>query len=374
MKINSMGILPLCVSIACVIILSALTAIPVAAWTTYPLKATDPEISSALDYLESQQQANGSIGRYDESGWVAMAIAAAGEDPNDWSAGGPSLVEYLEANTAELESEFNLDAAHTRTILVAIAAGEDPADFAGTDYVSLLKASYNATSGQFGSATQLNEDCWAIISLTAAGTSQGDEMVVNAAAFIEANQNADGGWGWQAGAVSDADSTATSIMALMAAGEPQGSTAVQDALGYMKSNQMDNGGFESWGATNADTDSWCICAIVAAGQGPNSANWHSQSGKGPVDDLTTYQTDSGSFDWQAGDAGWSPHKTTASAIVALLGKTYPVTTISPPEPTFTPTPTPSEGSSTVWIWTSIGVVWAIGLAMLGWFILGLRRK
>lgn len=60
----------------------------VAADQTYPLPPSDVAIQDALSYLRAQQAADGSIGGYSPSAWACIAIAAVGEDPNDWENGG----------------------------------------------------------------------------------------------------------------------------------------------------------------------------------------------------------------------------------------------------------------------------------------------
>jgi len=307
----------LCLAIVTAALLPAIMAAPAGAWSTYPLQTSDTEVCDALDYLRGAQDTDGNIGGFGSSAWVVMAIAAAGEDPDSWNAGGPSVVDYLatNANDAAAASDY------ARMILAIVAADEDPTAFGGRDFVSLLQAECNA--GQIGNPSFLNDDFWGVMALVSAGIGVSNPAVSDSVAFIKANQNVDGGWSWGVGQDSDVDDTAAAIMALIAGGETQGSTAIQDGLAFIKSQQMDNGGFESWGATNSGTDSWGIDAIVAAGQDPTAAAWLSGSGNSSVDDLLAFQNVSGSFDWQIGDPG-SPEKMTADAILALLGQPYPV--------------------------------------------------
>ncbi len=307
----------LCLTIVMAALLPAIMAAPAGAWTTYPLTTSDAEVFNALNYLRGAQGTDGNIGGFGSSAWVVMAIAAAGEDPDTWNAGGPSVVDYLAANASEAASASD----YARMILAIVAADEDPTSFGGRDFVSLLHAEYNAS--QIGNPSFLNDDFWGVMALIAAGTASSNTTVVDSVAFIKTNQNVDGGWSWGVGQDSDVDDTAAAIMALIAAGEAQGSTAIQDGLAYIKSQQMDNGGFQSWGSTNAGTDAWGIDAIVAAGQDPTAAAWLSGTGNSSVDDLLSFQTVSGSFDWQVGNP-LSPEKMTADAIIALLGQPYPM--------------------------------------------------
>jgi len=309
--------------VACALLLGPVLSAPVLA-DSYPFHTTDTEVADALDYLSGEQGTDGSIGGFGASAWVVMAIAAAGEDPRDWKTGSnPSIVDYLATNADDADSATD----YARMLLAIVAAEEDPNDFGGRDFVSLLESTYDGT--QIGDNVLLNDDFWGVMGLIAAGRNPDSEIISGCVAFILSNQNLDGGWSWGVGADSDVDDTAAAIMALIAAGESSGSVAITEALAYIKSTQMDSGGFESWGSTNADTDSWGIDAIAAAGQDPIAAAWTSGAGNTPVDDLLTFQQGDGSFYWQTGNPGMSIHKTTACAITALLGKPFPVAVLLP---------------------------------------------
>jgi hypothetical protein len=316
------------------LILSCLLASPVMANGSYPYSVADTEVASALDYLRSQQDSSGMIDSFGNSAWVVMAIAAAGEDPDDWKvSSNPSIVDYLATNAASA-SEAN---AYAKMIMAAVAAGEDPTDFGGRDFVTLLEAEYDGT--QIGNDAYLNDDFWGVMALIAAGQDPATSTIIqDGVAFILANQSAtDGGWSWGVGQDSDVDDTAAAIMTLIAAGQSPSSQAITDGLGYMKDQQQGNGGFAGWdGSNNADTDAWGICSIAAAGEDPTDADWESGAGNNPVDDLLTFQQsgggDDGAFYWQAGDPGMSAAKTTACAIIALLGDYFPVAVLTPEPP------------------------------------------
>jgi hypothetical protein len=317
------------------LLLPALLISPAMAAGTYPYSAGDTVISDALNYLSSLQDSTGKIESFSASAWVVMAIAAAGEDPDDWKDGSnPSIVDYLEANAASA-SEAN---AYSKMIMAAAAAGQDPTDFGGRDFVALLEAEHN--NNQIGDDTLLNDDFWGVLALIAAGGDPAtSDAIQDSVAFILANQSAtDGGWSWGVGQDSDVDDTAAAIMALIAAGQSASSTAISNGLEYIAGMQMDNGGFESWGSTNADTNTRGISAIAAASQDPTSVDWESGPGNDPVDNLLTFQQDSGAdegaFYWQNGTQGMSPAGTTAAAIIALVGGYFPVAVLepTPPEP------------------------------------------
>lgn len=307
-----------------ILLLSSLPLVtPVVAADSYPIGTGDTEVASALDYLRGQQGADGSINDFATSAWVTMAIAAAGEDPDNWKVGGnPSVVDYLAANAGSAATTSDCE----RMLLAIAAAGEDPTNFGGVDLLSTLKAAYDGT--QIGDVSWLSDDFWGVLALIAAGESTTSAIVTSTVAHILSHQNADGGWGWAVGATSDVDDTAAAIMALIVAGESAGSAAVNNALTYIKSTQIDNGGFESWGSTNSGTDAWGILGIVAAGQNPTGAGWKSGASYDPVDDLLGFQNADGSFNWLT-DTPSNKELMTAYAIPALLGVPYPVAVLTP---------------------------------------------
>ena len=296
----------------------------------HPLNANDIQITRALNYLRGQQQADGCIAAFATSAWAVMAIAAAGEDPNTWAAGGDSIVAYLRDNTNHLDLNKATD--WERSILAIVAAGENPRDFGGIDYVTTLLNFYDGT--QIGDNTMLNDDFWGILALTSIGESQ--TIIQNVRTFIKANQSADGGWGWVVGGNSDADNTGAAISALVAAGESPGSQVITNALDYLKSQQQNNGGFASEGTTNSAVDSWVINAITDVGQSPTGDEWR-KSGNNPVGHLLSLQDADGAFKWTAAQRS-NPEWMTAYALPALLGKSWPRDTLPPAVSNLSPSP------------------------------------
>jgi hypothetical protein len=313
----------LCILLALALVLSGLATTPVMAAGTYPYGSGDTEVSAALDYLRAQQESDGKIGDFSTSAWAVMAIAAAGEDPDTWKVGSnPSIVEYLEANVSSATATND----YSRMILAIAAAGEDPTTFGGTNFLSLLQATYS--SNQIGDDSLLNDDFWGVMALVAAGDASSATIIQDSVSFILANQNTDGGWSWGTGQDSDVDDTAAAIMALISSGQSASSTAITDGLGYIKAAQMENGGFESWGSTNSATDSWGIASIAAAGGDPTAVSWQSTAGNDPVDDLLTFQNTDGSFVWTAATPS-NLNLMTSYAVNALLGEPYPVAILEP---------------------------------------------
>ncbi len=316
------------VGIALLVLVLLVPALLPAVVLAYPYSPSDTEVDTALVFLRDEQTGNGDIGGFEVSAWVVMAIAAAGEDPADWKVGSnPSIVDYLAAHADEATSASD----YARMIQAVVAAGENPSDFGGVDFVDLLSSEYSG--GQIGDPLLVSDDFWGVVALIAAGESAASDIVEDSVAFIKYCQQSGGGWGYDVAASwgTDVDDTAAAIMALVAAGESSGSGAVADGLLYMKGKQMDNGGFDSWGASNPGTDSWAIDAIVAVGQNPTSAGW-TKNGFTPLDDLESFQNPGGSFDDYLGNPDpWM----TAYAIPAFLGEPYPVA-VQDTEPEYEP--------------------------------------
>lgn len=331
-----------------------LLATPVLANGAFPLETDDEVITDALDYLASvQDPASGAIGSYSDSAWATIAIAAAGEDPNEF--GDPSVVDYLKDNAAEQAWEYNPVTGLARVILAAVAACEDPAAFGSGDptcvpdgdYVAALKSYYSEAEGQFvyegcleydsvtweclayGTVTDtINDDFWGLMALIAAGEPQDSTMVTSVAAFIEANQGFDGGWSYATPTSStyygsDNDDTAAALMALAAAGGASDSYIVDMAVAFMQYNQGLSGGFmyDSYSAESLASTVWAVDAIVASGQNPTAAEWTTDAN--PVDFIMSYRQADGSF---LDSGAWSPNpvRDTADSVISLTGNFYPV--------------------------------------------------
>lgn len=315
-----------------------LSATPLLAVTSYPLQPGDPAIEDALDYLASQQAGDGSIGSYSDSAWACIAIAAAGEDPNDWDDSGPSLVDYLAGGHPDVTGEFNMGTYLARMVLAAVAAGEDPGAFgswsganAGVtitdgDYLGALWSLFDGDqflqdlTGDPDSARTLNDDFWGLRAVVAAGAASSSSEVGAVASFIASYQEDDGGWTWGTPAhswyspdSSDVDDTAAAIVALGLAGMSS-SSSVRDGLEFLHENQDDSGGFVSlWSGVNVQSTVWAVDAIGISLQDPAGALW-SPDGDSPIEYLLASQEVNGSFDDSV--------RATADALCALLGQYY----------------------------------------------------
>jgi hypothetical protein len=309
----------------------------------YPLSQNDAEIQKALNYLRTLQNDDGGFGNpgkesaVSSTEWTVMAIAAAGEDPHKWKKNGQSPIDYLQENANDLAGSTDYE----RMILALVAAGENPRDFAGKDFVAELKEKYLKENGQFSDF--IYTTIWGILALSSAG-----EDVSKSAEWLKTQQNDDGGFAWVPGEKSDCDDTAAAIEALIAAGENPDSVVIKDALEYLKTGQNTDGGFKYFGSSpsNAASDAWIIQAIVACGQNPKDKEW-TTNGKNPVDHLLSLQQSDGYFNYTTYIKS-NPGYMTVCAVMALLGKPHPIiaSLSPPPEPTPMPTVMPTASTST----------------------------
>ena len=197
-----------------------------------------------------------------------------------------------------------------------------------------MKTYFNGS--QMGDATLLNDDTWSILALASIKQAESLEAAV-AKDFLLANQNADGGWGYQVGGSSDSNDTAAAIMALMEAGAGADSEAINRAVAFLHTLQNDDGGFindPAWGTTSdSGSDGWVISAIYKIGQQP--ANWI-KNGNNPLTHLQSLQDSAdGGFWWvdPSGSPVFNNKAMSAFAVIALAGKSFPIGYYEIPKPT-----------------------------------------
>jgi len=287
-----------------------------------PKSAEQGAAEKALIWLRTQQQDDGSlnIGFGHPAGVTCdavLAIAANGGDPATWrtAAGNPSLVDYLQASA----KEYATDAATTgKLIVTAVAAKQNPGDLGATDLLSLLQSF--ASDGRTYDAGSVGQ-AWAILALKAAG----EAVPADALAVLKGYQLVTGAWASPFGI--DNDTVAIVLQALVAGGEAKDSPAIQKALAFLQSQQNDDGGFPAikpsdWGTdTNANSTANVIMALLAVGENPAASKW-SKSGGSAMSALLRLQGAEGQIEFQPGVG--SPVMATVQAIPALLGKTLPL--------------------------------------------------
>jgi hypothetical protein len=248
-----------------------------------------------------------------QSVWTTQALAAIGETDLD--------ISYLDDFEAAYANQV------ATAILAIVAAGGNPYDYQGADFVAELEDYYE--NGQLGSSDLLNDDFWGIMALDAAGLDSGETVIREPKGFILDNQNEDGGWSYSPGLASDSNDTAAAIMALLSAGLSSDAQPIQSALEYLSGIQNEDGGFGFSADSDSDSGStaWVVAALNKLNLNPEDWQVGDQSPLSFLDGL--YQQD-GSYLWLTGDEQGSLLMTSYVA-VALFGSSYPVAYYQIPE-------------------------------------------
>ncbi len=281
-----------------------------------PVLATErPEVEGAIDWLLSQQQANGGFTNGFAEGAdlgatveVILASVAAGENPRTWT---PAPLDYLQA---QVTSGAVQDAGGWSHVLVGVVAlGADPHAFGGVALVSKLLATADPVTGRFGDS--LFAHAYALLALHNAGA----EIPTGAVELLLQTQTADGSWPMFDGDPVDTNTTALAVQALVAAGEEE---AARDALTYFQAMQNDDGGFPwqkpSDFGTDSDANSTAVVLQALDALGESLDDWQPE-GNSPRDALLAlWEEESSGYRWQAAIPGANV-LATAQAVQAVAG-------------------------------------------------------
>ena len=327
-------------------ILATLLTMPLSMAAVPQVSAAGPtdsdRASQALSYLLAAQKTDGSIdGSIGETADFVIGTAAAGYDPSTLTgcSGTTSALSYLAGAS---DGAIGDAAKAGKTILAVVAAGGNPASFAGRDLVAPLAALYNSITGAYGDGSTFSQS-FAILAVVASGgfvsTQATDELT--------ALQDTDGSWSHGSAPVAagggDTNSTAIALMALNVAGVH---TADSTGLAYLHTQQIADGGFlysSAYGPpADPDSDSTVIEALVANGQNPEAAGW-AQGSNNVLTDLRTYQGVDGGFTYpgkKSEDAFTTSQVPAAlmqvpygAAVRFTAGTSVPTTDCAAPNPT-----------------------------------------
>jgi hypothetical protein len=307
--------------------------------------APDPANQASLDktvrYLQEAQLPSGGFAAAGEpsqitSAWTAIALAAAGVNPQDQRRpGGVDAFSYLASNyergVAETEcAPIACTTIFERELMLVNAAGADPHAFGGVDLVAAL-LDRARPDGSFphvpGGQPGVNDTIFAVFGLAPIEEPAAQAAIGPAADWIESVQHANGGWAWNATSMRDeVDMTGAAIQALIAAGRGR-NDAVDEGVAYLRGAQNPDGGFPEFPGnpeSNVASTAWATQAIWAVGENPES--WRSGSGLGseePLDYMESLQQTDGHIRWKRSqdlNGIWM----TAYCSVALGGHTWPI--------------------------------------------------
>ena len=277
----------------------------------------------AAAWLRTQQQPDGGFGYAGLTAAMAYDIALAGENPAGpaWTVNGHSLLAALEAATPAYVDGH--DAGQIARVLLAVAqAGADTHHFAGRDLVALLEATYQPATGLYDRYNNFR-NALAMKALVTAGR----PLPAEAVAGLLAQQQANGGWGWQVGGSgADVDSTGLIMEAVAGAGVPAEHPALQKAIAFLRREQKADGG---WGTmysavSNSNSTALALRGLVACGVDPEAASWRKEVAGveiTPVTRLLRFQEADGAYRYSDASAG-SRLMATADVMPALSAS-YP---------------------------------------------------
>ncbi|MGH2853309.1 MAG: prenyltransferase/squalene oxidase repeat-containing protein [Solirubrobacteraceae bacterium] len=317
-------------------------------------------LDSTVRFLQEVQNPDGGFGGVkggesdtDFSAWVALALAAAGIDPQcQKQPGGVDAYTYL----IEHASELRLTTEFERVLLVADASGASPQDFGGVNLVSeILKRQLSGAgkAGAFpheagGQAPGVNDTIFAILALSPVHEPAAQEAVQRAASWLEAEQYPDGSWPsvQPYGEAGEVDMTGAAIEALNAAGRH--TEAQTRAFKYLREAQNPDGGFpEILGRgeeSNVASTAWAVQSLWSAGQNPET--WVQTQGQlesEPLGYMASLQHEDGSIQWKA-SSNANPVWMTAYVAPTFAGQFLPIPAVPPCIQS--PSTPPGPGSAT----------------------------
>lgn len=280
---------------------------------TWPLRMA--AAVRAVDWLHTQQQADGSFGV--RTADAVFMIARAGQDPDGpaWRPGAVSPLDVLRSQAPTYLTDAGRTAKYLRA---AAAAGQDVHNFGGVDLVTRLNSFYDPAAGLYHPG-HLFYHILALQSLHLA-----DQPVpAPALAALLALQHPSGGWEWRIGGpLDEVDTTGLALETLPLAGVPISHSAVISAVNFLATAQHAEGGWSlnPTGTVNSNSTALALAGLRAVAQDPATPPF-TQGGHTPLDVLLALQAADGGFDFMSTAPG-ERLMATLDALDALL-RPYP---------------------------------------------------
>jgi Squalene-hopene cyclase C-terminal domain/Prenyltransferase and squalene oxidase repeat len=306
-----------------------------------PLAPPKASLDLTVRYLQGVQQPSGGFGGAGEpsqisSAWTALALAAAGINPQDQARpGGVDAYGFLASHFQQgvEESECAPVACTTtfeRELMVVNASGTSPHDFGGVDLLDGLLGRARP-DGSFphapGGQPGVNDTIFAIFALDPIPDPAAQGPIQRAANWVESVQHDNGGWSWSASSsLDEVDMTGAAIQALVAAGRA-GDGAVQKGVAYLHAAENPDGGFPQFPGdpeSNVASTAWAAQAIWSVGENPET--WLSGGGEEteePLDYLESLQEADGHIRWKR-SADLNGVWMTAYVAPAFAGQAWPI--------------------------------------------------
>lgn len=232
---------------------------------------------TAVGYIASQQNPNGSIPAFSPIGSTADAVlsmVAAGR-------GKDAIHDALSYLRRQVEGGKVTSAGlQAKVVMAAVAGGRNPRLFGGANMVLSLRT-LEQPDGRYGADTAVFDDALVMLALEAAGR----QPSANAVGWLAAAQCDDGGWQYDQPATSDDDEhclstsdpgsdwfesdTNTTAMVVMALGAAGGTATAADPFAYFTSmRDATHGGWGyTWAFADTDTNSTALVIQAYAAEG-----------------------------------------------------------------------------------------------------------
>lgn len=302
--------------------------------------------------------------------WSISALAAAGVNAADVhgpAVGDPAVTPpslqdfYLNTWTGPTWKGNPTFAAtdYERATLLAHSAGLNPAKLAADqNLIAQLAGLWAPSTGTFGSASLLNGQMFALLSLGRTKTPKA--VIARIVNYMRQHVHADGGFTFSTVSTAanynssgDVDMTGAALGAFCEAGVPRTDPIVVNGLNYLRGRLVDStGAFNALFGVNTDSNAWAVSGLNACGVDAQGADFTTPSGKTPVDFLISQQNlpspataAYGSYRYQAGTA--ANLNSTQTAVRALAGGVFaanPPARANPSDPTLRPDPVVAPGS------------------------------
>jgi hypothetical protein len=219
----------------------------------------DVDLESAMNYLEGEALVYAQFGP-GAAAKLSMALVAAGMDPHDIDNVDPMSIVVVAAGMGIIGlGPYD----HALGLQALVATGEPVPDsaiqVARDSQIEDGSWSFDGTTTP--GAGDTNTTAQMLMGLIAAGVH--DEMVDRAIAYLAGSANADGGYPYQPGAESDANSTSLVLQAFIAAGDPDLADAQQRALDALLGMQNESGAFFYMSSVPDDNQFATVQAIPA---------------------------------------------------------------------------------------------------------------
>lgn len=217
------------------------------------------DLESAMKFLEGQalvyaQFSPGAAAKF------SMALVAAGMDPHDIDNVDPMSIVVVASGLGMIGlGPYD----HALGLQALVATGEPVPDLAiqAARDSQIEDGSWAFDGSSTPGAGDTNTTAQMLMGLMAAGVH--DEMVDRGIAYLAGATNDDGGYPYQPGAESDANSTALVLQAFIAAGDPDLVDAREQAVAALLSMQNESGAFFYMASVPDDNQFATVQAIPA---------------------------------------------------------------------------------------------------------------